>query len=623
MLKDGSNCETIKTPSIILANTWNGSNFNLTWSIDFVVNNSKNIADSYKFRIDDTNRTNWNNFTVSTIYDRCTIENIADIEEYVSNLWTAYNQYAWMPEAEEFSDIINNNNPKGTKIESINSLKKSWVVVLESVVNEVLADNNWTVAWWTVLFSDDFNESDSTYIESSIPEVGFTWSKTRDASYYISLLNNWNWENIIKQNFPTRYDTKSFKIENIDENNLKLRFVQKNIEFWSIDKIELMHCNEVIEPEYAIYKQNNESVLEKILFDDNRVADAHETEKEIEVSWNLINKCEDKTFLTLKANEYWSDWVQPLKTSKTNIDFSKIENIKNVNIDWEINEVDWIKEYDYKDFWRPTTWHPDNYTYYYFSQDENNLYLHTDITIDNTEDLDIDWAEITIYWENDKEYIFKIDDNNDKWWKSGFWITSKTDYEHQYYEFKIPKKNFTTKNNNKLDFSFRYYGTWGGGWQLLIMWNEAYQRDDDYWSDWYYPWIDNTNSEITWNFEIEFDYVRNDWTIRIYLLWDHINHTETFRIVSDWNWLRIDQWKNWGTNVTVNWYLTTSWTLIATYIDDIITLYDNWVQVITWDVSWLPDPSRNHIWIELYDYNDFAWDNPPSPTIDNFVVREL
>ena len=66
-----------------------------------------------------------------------------------------------------------------------------------------------------------------------------------------------------------------------------------------------------------------------------------------------------------------------------------------MNVDGLIDEVDGKQKPLYAPYWKPVTGHPYGETYIYVNDDKENVYVSLDITMDNTDEYGLDWAEIT------------------------------------------------------------------------------------------------------------------------------------------------------------------------------------------------------------------------------------
>lgn len=487
-----STCSSIWIPNIVI---------NTSTQVNNVID--LNLNSTYNF-MKDKETSSWTPFIIKEFYNKCSILTIWDFDNYLSWLVDLYNQ-PWF-------DKINANMSNTEKVALISDIRKSWVIVLESVVNEI--KNNSTPSLVGYLFVDTFSDNDNTDLVNHTPDL---WTYLNSSSYHISQkLEDSFWKETFVQHFPQKYDTKSFLFKQIN-NNLTISIEQKDTDFWSIDQILLTACNNTIVPNYAKYSDTWEDLKDKIILDDLRVVDSHE--KIIEVSWDIPKNCNEDVILSLKANEYWSKWMLPVSWPEwsdfISVQKDSFDSITNFNIDWLINEIDWLQKSDYSTMLHPGSWHPDAPMYFYFNKKENNLYVSVDISSDNTDDLDKDWIELSFYNDWIKK-SFRIDDRNDKYWKCWFWFTSTTYYEHQTCEFNIPISELWNINN-KINFSFKYY------WTLTIS-DKSYINNNNLIFGNSFNWIDLGMdlwlSTITWDsLEIEFkliDLLNIWWTLKIH-----------------------------------------------------------------------------------------------------------
>ena len=250
--------------------------------------------------------------------------------------------------------------------------------------------------------------------------------------------------------FETVYSTKTFGFNKIN-NSVTIKIVQNgSAPYADIDQIKLNACGVDILPQYARYTGSNLSVLDDILEIDNNVVISHE--KEIEVSWDIPESCTGETTLYLTANEYRGG--KPMYYP--DIGLMSVSNNSFVPlIDGSINETDGIVSPSYITFWRPSSGHPEGYTYIYTSQDDNKVYISLDVTSDNTNEYAQDWAEITFSTITGYK-SFKIDDLHEEYGKCAFGLTSQVPYKHKSCEFAIPKNEIGDDNAG---FRLRYYGT--------------------------------------------------------------------------------------------------------------------------------------------------------------------
>ena len=124
-----------------------------------------------------------------------------------------------------------------------------------------------------------------------------------------------------------------------------------------------------------------------------------------------------------------------------------------------------VKDFDekscYKKFFSvPATGHPLGYTYIWAWNDKENLYVKLDITCDNTNDSDGDYA--TLYVKNQSGVnSYRISATESDYGQTVFTYTDKVKYAHKVYDFVIPVAEIDDIKNTGLAFNF--YGTVGQG----------------------------------------------------------------------------------------------------------------------------------------------------------------
>ncbi|MBN2015207.1 right-handed parallel beta-helix repeat-containing protein [Candidatus Dojkabacteria bacterium] len=318
-------------------------------------------------------------------------------------------------------------------------------------------NSNVTISGNTANLNDYFgiHTIENTLASITGNTVTNTTAELGPASYYISQYSNGSWKGIAVEHFTTQYKTKSF-LAHEDSNELKLRFVQKNIDFGDIESIQLYACGTFISPKYARYLDTGESVLEDILYNDLNVVVAHE--KEVEIAWDIPLMCSYPYIVSLNANEYGQGLpIQSPHSRDSEFYTYEIDSSQHsINTDGVLNENDKLNIPQFISMWEPTSGHPKGNTFVYISNDNKNVYISFDITSDNTNEYGQDWIEI----ETSDTKVFRIDDFNDKYGKCGFGTTDKVAFKHQMCEFAIPKEEF---HNSDISFKVRYYGTGSAG----------------------------------------------------------------------------------------------------------------------------------------------------------------
>jgi parallel beta-helix repeat protein len=286
-------------------------------------------------------------------------------------------------------------------------------------------------------------ESETNPIYDNILEHPNSGGLGNPTSFHLSQLTTTGWEEIYIESFPTDYETKAFPVSIIN-GRVVMRFVQRDTPFGDIEQIRLVAGEEIIAPDYAIYAETGEDVLDDILWDDHNVVVAHD--RVIEVGWTCKSGEDDAT-LYLKANEYGHGYPLEFPMMGT-ASYEMGSNPGTITVDGVLENVG---EPLYQPYWRPTSGHPDGYTYIYVNDDSNYLYISLDITSDNTNESGEDWTEITIGGKT-----FRVDDFDDTFGVSGFGLTDTVSYKHQTVEMRIPKSSI---GQDDITFSLRYYGT--------------------------------------------------------------------------------------------------------------------------------------------------------------------
>ena len=119
----------------------------------------------------------------------------------------------------------------------------------------------------------------------------------------------------------------------------------------------------------------------------------------------------------------------------------------------------------FKEFSRPGTGHPANYTYGWVRNDDENLYVAIDFTPDNTMDGDKDYAKVYVNAPGGLRE-FKVSVPEQQWGKPGFTYTPRAVYQHKVYEFKIPLAELgltPAQPGLPLELAFAAYGTAAAG----------------------------------------------------------------------------------------------------------------------------------------------------------------
>jgi prepilin-type N-terminal cleavage/methylation domain-containing protein len=208
-------CNLITIPSLLLNEipTWWEL---LVWnSYEFAYNDSQNLPRNVYNSVDIDSPGRW--FQIEKVYDKCSVDDIADIDLYIAQVSTAYQQY-W--DSEVFEDIVFTSDTKAFRLNMTNLLRENQIVIapellalLESPVPyNIFADsfpnsngtelqshsNIWW--WWDIesgsssAYSIEWNtlekndDSLSTFYPTPLPAITWSWSTV---SY--DVLDFWSW----------------------------------------------------------------------------------------------------------------------------------------------------------------------------------------------------------------------------------------------------------------------------------------------------------------------------------------------------------------------------------------------------------------------------------------------
>jgi hypothetical protein len=112
------------------------------------------------------------------VYNECSIDSIADVDLYIAELSTAFQQYA---DASLFENIVFTSETQAFRLRTVLQMEESGIMVpdsLKKILKSPLPDN---------VFADIFTDVDSTFLTSHTSGSGSwaMWSGT-DSTYEIS-----------------------------------------------------------------------------------------------------------------------------------------------------------------------------------------------------------------------------------------------------------------------------------------------------------------------------------------------------------------------------------------------------------------------------------------------------
>jgi hypothetical protein len=132
-----------------------------------------------------------------------------------------------------------------------------------------------------------------------------------------------------------------------------------------------------------------------------------------------------------------------------------------LTLDGDINEEN-LGQPLFTEFVPVGSGHPQSETYGWVFNDEENLYVAIDFTLDNTRDDDKDYAKVYVKTADGiAEFTASVYEN--RWGKPGFIYTNRVPWQHKVYEFAIPLHKIVADSNDTgnidLQLAFAAYGT--------------------------------------------------------------------------------------------------------------------------------------------------------------------
>ena len=161
-------CYLITVPSLFVNNyTW-------TWRIEknfdyaFVYINGLNISKNYWPHVDTS--IPWKSFRVSEVLNKCSVDNIDELNLYISKLSVAYQQLNWQ---EEFKNVIYDFNNSVFKENAVKHLLTNWISVHKDVIEAINNPSSWNI------YKDTFTDINATEItEWYINDSLWWWTRT-------------------------------------------------------------------------------------------------------------------------------------------------------------------------------------------------------------------------------------------------------------------------------------------------------------------------------------------------------------------------------------------------------------------------------------------------------------
>jgi hypothetical protein len=279
-------------------------------------------------------------------------------------------------------------------------------------------------------------------------------------SFDILVLKDGDWHLQGELDFSD-YETLQLPVDN-GAGQLKLRLEQHGHDAAFVDYVAVRKENTTYQPISAVNIDSSKYVLTKVLFPEYDVCDAWEST--LEIVWDSVP--EDVTLVIRAVEEdfgaeHGGPLYHPYIPRGYTLSYTLI-NDGGITADGLLEES---TEPAFSAFWKPSSPHPDGYTYGWLHCDEDYLYAVIEVTADNTPDEE-DWGALYVMVDGELKE-FRVSCDEAKWGVNGFQYTSSVSYEHRIYEFVIPLSEINALIGDEIQYGFGCYGT-VVGIQVLI-----------------------------------------------------------------------------------------------------------------------------------------------------------
>ena len=240
--------------------------------------------------------------------------------------------------------------------------------------------------------------------------------------------------------FDQKLSAKQWKIA-LEPGNATFRITQKNMPHSSLDRVAIFADGKIVRPKIA--KQDGKNVMKKVGGTEKDVLDIHENF--VEVMFEVPRA--RKYMLEVIANEY-DDKGSILRSPRIGFAIAKVFR-GTMEVDGKLDNN--LGPYNNPIWWVFSNGRPQGYTYIWFRSDGNYLYAAVEITADNT-NVGNQRASLILQMPDRGFEKFTIEPSNHEYGMPGFQYTSKVNWEHNIFEFKIPYKGKV----NKIKYAMEY-----------------------------------------------------------------------------------------------------------------------------------------------------------------------
>ena len=348
-----------------------------------------------------------------------------------------------------------------------------------------------STSWGGLYFTSNSTGADLEYINMEAPNYPLTFEYTNGditldnitmsniqypaVSYHIYAKTDQGWQEVGVQHYGLRYDSKRMNVSKYlpdADGEYKLRIRQVGNHAAQIDEVKLRQDRATLAPVSMTDVATGEDVMFKMLGKDNDVIDAHERTFEVEFAAPQRISSPERTVLVMNAREEGRQVIEggkpflypqsPLNKGVENSEYyGYIMDTRSQAfvVDGLETRADNLGEAAFVAHTKPQSGHPEGDVYGYISNDGKYLYGALDFTPDNTMDGAADYATLHVK-VGDTLKSFRVSLPEQRWGAVGFVYTDKVNYQHKYYEFKIPLSEIgSPEPGQAVEYMFEAYGT--------------------------------------------------------------------------------------------------------------------------------------------------------------------
>ena len=300
------------------------------------------------------------------------------------------------------------------------------------------------------------------------------------SSYHVSTQEEEIWMERGILHFDSNYKTKELDLTKYFKNKhnpYRVRISQQGMDAAHIDYMALSINGKHYVPTEAVNISKGEDILPKVDHKDNQVADVHNST--IDFVWEGIPRG-GRISLIINAREedLGKRKALPFRYPKDRYYSVTLQQNGSIKVDGHITDEDHLPQPLFREYSRPTTGHPDGFTYGYVKSDGKYLYGILDFTVDNTLDDGKDWASLEILTRGGAK-TFVVNDSQQEYGKTSFTYTDKVNYQHNVYEFMIPLGEIGVSEGDTVQIAFNAYGTAGRSGENLYYQGSLKWMSDD------------------------------------------------------------------------------------------------------------------------------------------------